>query len=46
MREMANTSKTKFLAAAGHDLMQPFNAASLFASMLHQRLKKMRMTKS
>jgi CheY-like chemotaxis protein len=38
--EMANTSKTKFLAAAGHDLMQPFNAASLFASMLHQRLKK------
>jgi Na+/proline symporter/anti-sigma regulatory factor (Ser/Thr protein kinase) len=37
--EMANTSKTKFLAAAGHDLMQPFNAASLFASMLHQRLK-------
>lgn len=37
--EQANTSKTKFLAAAGHDLMQPFNAASLFASMLHQRLK-------
>lgn len=37
--EMANTSKTKFLAAAGHDLMQPFNAASLFASMLHQRIK-------
>lgn len=37
--EMANTSKSKFLAAAGHDLMQPFNAASLFASMLHQRLK-------
>lgn len=35
--ELASTSKTKFLAAAGHDLMQPFNAASLFASMLHQR---------
>lgn len=34
--ENANDSKTKFLAAAGHDLMQPFNAASLFASMLKQ----------
>ncbi|MEQ3659752.1 MAG: PAS domain-containing hybrid sensor histidine kinase/response regulator [Glaciecola sp.] len=37
--EMASTSKTKFLAAAGHDLMQPFNAASLFASMLHQKIQ-------
>lgn len=35
--ESANESKTKFLAAAGHDLMQPFNAASLFASMLMQK---------
>ncbi|MFQ3237094.1 MAG: Na+/proline symporter/signal transduction histidine kinase [Paraglaciecola sp.] len=34
--ENANDSKTKFLAAAGHDLMQPFNAASLFASMIKQ----------
>lgn len=32
--DKANESKTRFLAAAGHDLMQPFNAASLFASML------------
>ena len=35
--ESANESKTKFLAAAGHDLMQPFNAASLFAAMLKQK---------
>lgn len=32
----ANTSKTRFLAAAGHDLMQPLNAAKLFASTLSQ----------
>lgn len=35
--ERANESKTRFLAAAGHDLMQPFNAATLFASLLSQR---------
>lgn len=35
--EQANDSKTKFLAAAGHDLMQPFNAASLFAAMLKEK---------
>lgn len=35
--DKANESKTKFLAAAGHDLMQPFNAATLFASMLEQK---------
>ncbi|MBU2978845.1 PAS domain-containing hybrid sensor histidine kinase/response regulator [Alteromonas sp. C1M14] len=35
--DLANESKTKFLAAAGHDLMQPFNAATLFASMLRQK---------
>lgn len=33
----ASESKTKFLAAAGHDLMQPFNAATLFATMLVQK---------
>ncbi len=33
----ANTSKTRFLAAAGHDLMQPLNAAKLFASTLSQK---------
>ncbi|AWL11785.1 Ethylene receptor [Saliniradius amylolyticus] len=35
--DQANQSKTKFLAAAGHDLMQPFNAATLFASMIRQQ---------
>ncbi len=35
--EDANESKTKFLAAAGHDLMQPFNAASLFAELIAQK---------
>jgi Na+/proline symporter/signal transduction histidine kinase len=38
--EQANDSKTKFLAAAGHDLMQPFNAASLFAALLEQKVKE------
>ncbi len=37
--EQANISKTKFLAATSHDLMQPLNAASLFASMLQEKLK-------
>lgn len=35
--EEANESKTKFLAAAGHDLMQPFNAANLFAELIKQK---------
>ena len=35
--DKANESKTKFLAAAGHDLMQPFNAATLFAAMLSKK---------
>jgi Na+/proline symporter/signal transduction histidine kinase len=35
--EQANDSKSKFLAAASHDLMQPFNAASLFAALLKQK---------
>lgn len=38
--ERANISKTKFLAATSHDLMQPLNAASLFASMLKDLLGK------
>jgi Na+/proline symporter/signal transduction histidine kinase/CheY-like chemotaxis protein len=37
--EHAHQSKSRFFAAAGHDLMQPFNAASLFCEMLLQRLK-------
>jgi signal transduction histidine kinase/CheY-like chemotaxis protein len=32
--EQANQSKTRFLAAASHDLLQPLNAARLFTSAL------------
>jgi PAS domain S-box-containing protein len=32
--EMANESKSKFLAAVSHDLLQPLNAAQLFAASL------------
>jgi len=34
--EAANLSKTRFLAAASHDLLQPLNAARLFTSALGQ----------
>ena len=37
--EAANTSKSKFLAAASHDLMQPFNAMSLFTNMLNKKVQ-------
>jgi len=33
----ANQSKTRFLAAASHDLLQPMNAARLFVSILRQQ---------
>ncbi|WP_417691048.1 PAS-domain containing protein [Pseudidiomarina sp.] len=36
--EKAHESKTRFFAAVSHDLMQPFNAATLFCDMLRQRL--------
>lgn len=32
--DQANQSKTRFLAAAGHDLLQPLNAAKLYASTM------------
>jgi signal transduction histidine kinase len=35
--ETANLSKTRFLAAASHDLLQPMNAARLFVSILRQQ---------
>lgn len=35
--EHANLSKTRFLAAASHDLLQPLNAARLFVSALEAR---------
>ncbi|KRF01218.1 ATPase [Frateuria sp. Soil773] len=34
--ETANVSKTRFLAAASHDLLQPLNAARLFTAALRQ----------
>jgi PAS domain S-box-containing protein len=37
--ERANSSKTRFLAAASHDLLQPLNAARLFASALESRVR-------
>lgn len=36
LAETANQSKTRFLAAASHDLLQPMNAARLFSSALSQ----------
>lgn len=35
--EDANLSKTRFLAAASHDLLQPLNAARLFTTSLAER---------
>ena len=35
--EAANAGKTRFLAAASHDLLQPLNAARLFTSALRQQ---------
>jgi PAS domain S-box-containing protein len=35
--EEANATKTRFVAAASHDLLQPLNAARLFASTLGER---------
>ncbi len=35
--EQANESKTRFLAAAGHDILQPLNAARLYTSSLVER---------
>jgi PAS domain S-box-containing protein len=36
--ERANLGKTRFLAAAGHDLLQPLQAAHLFLSALSERV--------
>lgn len=35
--EQASESKVKFIAAAGHDLLQPLNAARLFSAALQDR---------
>ncbi|WP_339806060.1 PAS domain-containing hybrid sensor histidine kinase/response regulator [uncultured Marinobacter sp.] len=36
--EQANQSKTRFLASASHDLLQPLNAARLFTSALQSKV--------
>ncbi len=36
--EEANIGKTRFLADAGHDILQPLNAARLYSSALMERL--------
>jgi Na+/proline symporter/signal transduction histidine kinase len=35
--DQANLDKTRFLAAASHDILQPLNAARLYASSLNER---------
>jgi len=40
--EAATKSKTRFLAAASHDLVQPMNAARLFASALGEEIDEVR----
>jgi signal transduction histidine kinase len=39
--ESANISKTKFLAAASHDILQPLNAARLYVTSLIERKSAM-----
>lgn len=38
--EEANLDKTRFLAAAGHDILQPLNAARLYATSLVERKRR------
>jgi PAS domain S-box-containing protein len=38
--EAANLEKTRILAAAGHDLLQPLNAARLFSSALRDEARR------
>ena len=38
--DAANLSKTRFLAAASHDILQPLNAARLFTSSLVERTRR------
>jgi Na+/proline symporter/CheY-like chemotaxis protein/two-component sensor histidine kinase len=38
LAEEANMGKTRFLAAAGHDILQPLNAARLYSSSLSEKL--------
>jgi Na+/proline symporter/signal transduction histidine kinase/CheY-like chemotaxis protein len=40
LAEEANLGKTRFLAAAGHDILQPLNAARLYCSALLESLPR------
>jgi len=40
LAEEANLSKTRFLAAAGHDILQPLNAARLYCASLIEKAGK------
>lgn len=40
LAEEANLGKTRFLAAAGHDILQPLNAARLYCSALLETVEK------
>ena len=40
LAEEANLGKTRFLAAAGHDILQPLNAARLYTASLIERAGK------
>jgi len=40
--ERANEAKSKFLAAAGHDLKQPLEAIGMFSGMLERRIEDAR----
>ena len=40
LAEEANLGKTRFLAAAGHDILQPLNAARLYCASLIERAAK------
>ncbi len=46
MAHEANVGKTKFLAAAGHDILQPLNAARLYTTALSEILTDDRHLKS
>jgi len=39
--QQANLSKTKFIADASHDLLQPFNAARLFTAILTEQANQL-----
>ena len=40
--DQANASKTRFLAAAGHDILQPLNAARLYSATLMESVDEKR----